>query len=88
MNYDTDIVIFFWGGGGGGGGGGEGGAYWRSALSREERLFRKSYFLKGRSLESGLIGEWALIRSFTIINPSIPFTGINIFQNAFGLLFD
>ena len=46
MNYHTDIVIFLLEGGGGGGGGG-------SALSREERLFRKSYFLKGRSLERG-----------------------------------
>ena len=39
MNYHTDIVIFFLGGGGG--------------LIGEGRLFRKSYFLEGRSLEKG-----------------------------------
>ena len=38
--------------------------------------------------EGALIGEWALIRSFTVINLKIPFTGINIFQNAFRLLFN
>ena len=77
MNCHTDIVISF---------------YWRGVLSRaclEERLFRKPYFLKGCSLERGaLTGEWALIRSFTVINPKIPFTGINIVQNAFRLLFN
>ena len=44
MNYHTDIVIFF---------------YWssRGVLGREERLFRKSYFLKGCSLERGRLSE-------------------------------
>ena len=41
MNYRTDIVHFL------------GGAYWRGALIREGRLFRKSYFLEGRLLENG-----------------------------------
>ena len=58
-------------------------------LGREERLLRKSYFFERVLFREGtLIGEWALLRSFTVINPKIPFTGINIFQNAFRLLFN
>ena len=73
MNYHTDIVIILL----------ERRAWKRGALIPKILLFEGVLFREG-----ALIGEWALIRSFTVINPKIPFTGINIFQSAFRLLFN
>ena len=53
MNYHTDIVNFH-------------GRLLGRALITEGRLFRKSCFLEGRSLERGVIREWALIMSFAV----------------------
>ena len=58
MNYHTAIVIFF---------------YWRGVLGREERLFRKSYFLKGCSLERGRLSESGRsLDHLRVINEKIP----------------